>query len=403
MKDCRTGGGLPGALTVGGHMTAFTHASARRGRYRPAVSAAVVEVCRAGAPALPGDDAVRQSFVDAVRHHRVAPLAHVLLRPHDPDLAAALKTDRDTAMIRHLTASAVLDGLGTILDGLPWVTMKGPVLSEHAHPAPGLRSYNDVDVLVSPAALREVSARLLAAGWSVVDYRDMLCNVQTPGEMHWVSPAGVLVDLHWSLINMSRTRRRFSIVTDDLLSRRVSVPVGLSPTWTLDGADSLTHVCLHAALTGADKMLLLLDADQLARRVTDWDGVVARARDWGAAPAVGIVLARARALLDTPIPAGLDRDLGISAGFRLVTAAVDRLAPVPRLRREASLARLVARSARSSGGRTLTAIGRRSLRGLTERAHLTGRAPGTPAEREPADREALETYLRSVEALASVT
>ncbi|SDT59052.1 nucleotidyltransferase family protein [Jiangella sp. DSM 45060] len=368
-------------------------------RHRAAVSAAVAEVCRAKAPVLAGNGAVRDAFVTAVRHHRVAPLAHVLLRESDPAVAAELKADRDAAMIRHLTASVVLDDLGRTLGELPWVTIKGPVLSEHAHPAPGLRSYTDVDVLVPPQRLRSAVESLTAADWQVIDFQDMLYNVQTPGEIHLVSPRGVLVDLHWSLINMQQTRRQFTVDTGELLERRVRRPVGGAATWTLDLADSLVHVCLHAALTGAHKMLWLLDADQLARQVDDWDEVARRAAGWGAAPAVAIVLARSRALLGTPLPPDLDRRLGVSAGLRLVTGAVDRFRPVSGLTQEASLPRLVARSARSSGGRTLSAIGRRGLRGVGERLRPGGRA-GDGARREPADAAALAAYLDAVEAHA---
>ena len=366
------------------------------------MSAAIVDVCIGRPPTLV-DGLARASFVPAVRHHRVAPLAHVLLRPHDQELAAELKTDRDSAMTRHLGTSVVLDSLHTILDGVAWAVVKGPVLSEHAHPAPGLRTYTDVDVLVAPSALREVTARFLDAGWSVIDYDDMLCNPGTPGEMHWVSPTGTLIDLHWSVINMASTRREFTVPTDELLARRVQLPVGLSSAWTLADADAVTHVGLHAALTGAHRMLLILDVDQLARRVTDWDELVARAVAWGAAPALGIVLARARALLHTPVPPGIDRALGMTPGLLAVTRVVDRLWPVPSLREDASPARLVARSARSSGSRTWAALGRRSLRGMADRLPGATASAAPPADRRPAGLDALETYLRRVEAQAGAT
>ncbi len=299
-------------------------------------------------------------------------------------------------MGRHLAATLALDDLGRVLGDIGWATFKGPILSEHAHPAPGLRSYTDVDVLISPSSLRTASARLLDAGWEVADYDDMLANPDTPGEMHWVGPHGTLLDLHWSVINMASTRREFTVRTDELLDRRVRVPVGGASTWTLDPVDTVAHVALHAALTGAHRMLLLLDVDQLARRIADWDELVDRAHSWGAGPALGIVLARARALLGTPLPKGLTHDLGITAGLRVVSGTVDRLAPVSSVRRESSLARLVARSSRSTSGRTSTAIVRRSARGLTGRMGISDRAP-TPADRRPADRDALETYLRMVE------
>jgi putative heme-binding domain-containing protein len=337
-----------------------------RARGRRRVAAAIVDVCRNTTPDLPSHDATRRLFVDTVRHHRVSPLAHVLLRESEPDLAATLKPDRDGAMATHITASITLDAIDQLLDGLRWATFKGPVLSEHAHPAPGLRLYNDIDVLVSPHELRQATSRLMDAGWTVADFRDMLLNTATPGEMHWISPSGILIDLHWSMINMASTRRQFSVSTDAILERRSSSPLGLSSTWTLDHTDALTHVCLHAALTGAHRMLLILDVDQLARKTTDWDSVVARAHEWGAETAMAIVLARASALLNTPIPENLHRKLGVSTGLRMVTNAVDRLAPVPALRRDASMARLVARSARPGSNGTLTAVGTKGLRGVAQ-------------------------------------
>ncbi|NED95087.1 nucleotidyltransferase family protein [Phytoactinopolyspora alkaliphila] len=341
-------------------------------------------------------------FVETARHHRVSPLAHVLLREAEPELAAELKPDRDRAMATHLSASITLDAIDRLLDGLRWATFKGPILSEHAHPAPGLRLYNDIDVLVSPRELRAATTRLAEAGWTVADYRDMLRNAATPGEMHWVSPSGILIDLHWSMINMASTRRQFSVPTDEILDRRISTDLGLSSTWALNHTDALVHVCLHAALTGAHRMLLILDADQLARKTTDWDAVVTRAHDWGAETAVAIVLARASALLNTPLPDRLDRELGVSAGLRVVTNAVDRLAPVPALRSSTSVARLMARSARPGSGGTLSAVGAKGMRGVAERLGK-GQRRTQPAGREPADDEALEAYLRAVETHAGVS
>ena len=357
----------------------------------------VVDVCRGVVPQVPTAPAQVTELVEALRHHRVAPLAHVLLRETEPDTAEGLKPDRDTAVGVHIRATIALEDLGRALGDIPWATFKGPVLSELAHPAPGLRTYNDIDVLVDGRTLREVTTRLLAAGWSVADYNDMLHNPRTPGEMHWVSPTGLLVDLHWSMINMAERRRRFTVASDELLARRVPVTLGLTQAYTLEHADALTHVCLHAALTGANRMLLLLDADQLARQAPDWLEVAARARAWRAEPYVAVVLRRAHTLLGTPLPEDLDRMLGTSAAFHLVTGAADRLAPVSSLRREASVARLVSRAARHGAGRTLAAVGHNSLLGVRNRLfHLGG--TGAPPVRERADAEALEAYLCAVEA-----
>ncbi|WP_448071243.1 nucleotidyltransferase family protein [Georgenia yuyongxinii] len=91
-------------------------------------------------PDLPADPTVQAQLVTAVRHHRIAPLAHVGLRDLSPDVAARLRPDRDAAIAMHLRTSGVLDRLARLLPDVPWATFKGPVLSELAHPVPGLRA-----------------------------------------------------------------------------------------------------------------------------------------------------------------------------------------------------------------------------------------------------------------------
>lgn len=376
---------------------AYVDCSPKARRRRRTVADALVALCLGHPPDLPPDDEIaRDLLVTAVRHHRLAPLAQVRLRDAEPSIAHELQADRDVAKERFVASTMLLGGLDDLLGDLPWLAFKGPVLSEHAHPISGLRSFNDLDILVSPFQLRDVAKRLIDAGWQSLDHGDSLNVPATPGEMHWWSPAGIAIDLHWSMINMARTRHRFPLVTDDLLAARVRVPVGLASTWTLAPADTLVHVCLHAAKTGANRMQMLLDADQLVRRTEDWDAVVRRARHWGAGPAVAIVLSRARAVLGTPTPTDLDQQLGVSPTFRLLNRAVNSTSPVPRLRRAPSLARLVARSARPGDFQTLRTVAGRSIEGVVYRLRSHEPRQGWDPE-HAADPLAIANFADTVE------
>src|SRR3546814_2799915 len=75
-----------------------------------------------------------------------------------PALAAELRVDRDDAIGTHLRASIVLEQIRALLGETPWVTFKGAVLSETAHPRPGLRTYHDVDVLRSEEHTSELQS-----------------------------------------------------------------------------------------------------------------------------------------------------------------------------------------------------------------------------------------------------
>jgi hypothetical protein len=367
----------------------------RVGRGARDTAAAVLAVSRGQTPRLDPAPAATQAFVTAVRRHKVAPLAHVALRAAGDPLAETLRPDRNAAMAHHLRAVATLGALNELFDDLSWVAFKGPVLSETAHPVPGIRTYQDLDVLLDPADLRRGAGRLLDADWRVVDPPEALRYRATPGEMHVLTPTGLIIDLHWAMLNMKTERVEFSIGTRDLLSRRVRVPVGLGVTWTLDPVDSLVHACLHATLTGADRMLLLVDVDALARRVDRWGDVIDRAREWGAGPALVVVLTRARRLLGTPFPAEVEAELLSSAAYRMVLRATDRFSPVPALRREATLARIVARSARRSGGASLRELVSRFGHGMVDRVGAEQRPPGAT---DTATRADLDVYLDGVEA-----
>ncbi|WP_344812808.1 nucleotidyltransferase family protein [Microlunatus aurantiacus] len=332
-------------------------------------------------------------LVGAARYHRIAPLAHVALRGVRPDLAEPLRVDRDTVIVRHSRMLAALREIETVLGDLPWLTFKGPVLSELAHPVSGLRSYKDLDILVDPLDLREAHERLNAVGWNVIDSNETLERPELSGEVRLASSRRILVDLHWSMVvNVSR-RQRFPISTPMLLRRRRRVQAGLAPLWALDPTDALLHVCLHAALSGGTRLLHLIDADQLARDIDDWDLVAIRAKEWRSTAQTALVLGRARRLLGTPLPADLYPMLGLSSVLRPALSTVDRRWPTEMLHKDESLPRLVARAVQPTARGTLAWALHNSAVGVFNR---TRRAP-VPPPRIPADPSKIDQYMSAVE------
>ena len=366
---------------------------------RRAVGAVCVDICRGRPPAVPDLPGTAEELVRAVRFHRIAPLAHVALRGARPDLAALLREDRDRALVHHVRVTTSLAAIGSTLGDLRWAVFKGPVLSESLHPVPGLRSYGDLDLLVAPTDLREAGERLLAAGWHVLASPDDLLNGQVTGEVELGRDGGAVVDLHWSLVLSETLRRRFPVPTEEVLARSTPLMIGPVEVRTFDPADTLVHLCHHAAFSGAVRLLHLLDVDQAARRIEDWDQVARRAASWGAGAQVALVLARAGRVLGTPVPAHLDRRLGVSRAFGPLTSAVDVAWPVPTVRGEASWPRLVARVARPSAAATAARAVQNAVLGAVNRAR-----PEAPTGRpEPARREDVEAWISAVERAAGTS
>lgn len=369
----------------------------RRTAWQRAVDRALVAVCRGEPVSVPDGPPAVDAFLAGARYHRIAPLAHVALRDSAPGVAGQLREDRDRALMNHLRTSALLGTLDATLDGLDWLLFKGPMLSEFAHPVPGLRFYKDLDLLVGPAQFREACRRLLENDWQVIFSDESLQASEFPGEIALVGPHGIVLDLHWAMVVMRSVRRRFPVTADELLARRVPVTIGPARLHVFDAADALVHVCQHAALAGATKLGHILDADQLARQVGDWDDVVLRAADWGAGVQVAAVLGRARRLLGTPVPEGLARDLGVGPAMRQVMRGVDTTWPVQGLRQDESWVRLLTRAMRPGLASTVGSGARRVGLGAWNRL----RAPEAEQPRVPASREVLDAYLARVEAMAA--
>lgn len=362
-------------------------------RPSPTVSVALGQVCRGAWESGELSPSEVDEFVEAARLHRIAPLAHVVTREIAPDVSTRLKPDRDRAFVTNLAAAGLLAQMVGLLGDLEWLTFKGASLSMSAHPVPGLRSFTDIDALVQPSQLRLTCERLSAQGWKLIDYDDMLAARPVPGEMHWVSPAGLLVDLHWSMINRESRRARFRIPTDELIKRRKPLSLGFSEVPALDPDDAMIHVCVHAALDGANRLLQLVDADGLARQVRDWASLADRARRWRAGAQVWLVLSRARAALGTPLPGGLDRMLGVPKGLMMLLGVVDRVAPVAATRSEHGLARLVARAVNPTLSATMVTLFHNSAQGVRDRIS----PPAALPDRVSADPATVQAFLTEVE------
>jgi hypothetical protein len=310
-------------------------------------------------------------------------------------LLAELHDRYARAVQGHLRVIWELAQLQPLLDatGARWAVVKGPVAVELLYSAPGQRAYQDLDVLVDPAAFRDVLASLEAAGSKVMDRNWALLRRELLGEMHLRMPRGTSLDLHWNLLNMNRGR--MWIDTAEVLDRSVRRDLGGVVVPTLDPADTVIHLAVHAGVSGGDRLLWLKDIERAASLLDPpWGDVVERARRWNVAAPAGLILGRAKEVLAADIPAWVPGQLLNSRSTRLVHL-VERFSPW-----ELSVGRLTAAShvvSRSISHGLLGATAwfvRRSIRSLDRREPAASSA-FTPRGDE-ADRQAyLDAVVRS--------
>lgn len=311
------------------------------------------------------EDGRLSELLDRAAAHEVLGFVHRTLRGLDgvpPEVLAELTRIDAATVARHLMAVRALEDISTILDGMAWLVMKGPVLAERVYRTTQLRPYRDLDVLVYAADVAEVVERLTAAGGRIVDRNFELLLRERRSQVHLSLPSGFAVDAHWQLVNVGRVRDDFELHAADLLARRRTIILGGRPTPTLDAVDTLLHLALHAALAGGHRLRWLKDLERVvAVECPDVTSLVERAEAAGIGAPVGLVLDRAARTVGAAIDADTIGRLSNRTALG-ATRRLDRLRPPPSVTSDASLPALWTRSVRGTWPATLRAMVWRSRR-----------------------------------------
>lgn len=314
--------------------------------------------------------------------HRVVPFLAAAVRTSEvrvsEEAIASLARTHATRTAAHLRVLADLDRVGTSLsaDAVPFLIVKGPVLSEHLYPSPDLRTYEDLDLLIPPGSYEHAVHALRTGGSLLLDRNWALTRTDTRGQLHFQLPMGTLADVHWHLLNRESVRDGFAVTTDDLFERSREVNVGGRSVPTLDRVDTLLHVALHAALSGGDRLIWLKDIERaLVVDQPSWDEVIERARAWKAGRSIAITLNRARRSLGAPVPDEVLDALFASRLWRRLSDRIDRRSPTERSVGRESPAVLWAQLTRDSGAATARAVRDRASRRLRAMTH-GGSSPG---------------------------
>ncbi|MGN6331332.1 MAG: nucleotidyltransferase family protein [Motilibacteraceae bacterium] len=359
------------------------------------------EVGRALVAAVRADGATLREHVDrhgtdllerAARRHGVEGLLDLSLHAvgaSTPSSTAA----RVGAAVHHTRTRAQLEQVADVLEAadVPQLVVKGPVLAGHHYERPDLRRYVDLDVLVAPEDFPRALEALVDDGFSVFEDDWASLREVLAGELRLLRGDSV-VDLHWTLVDDSAARSRCRLPTEALFAAHRLVPVGGRSVPTTGVTDTVLHVALHAALSGAARLVWLVDLDRVVRRdEPDWDEVLREALPAGLAAQLGVVLARGRRAIGTPVPPEVLRRLGPGPAWGGLVLAVDRWSPVGTARTDSSVARLVARATRESSLSSWEAVVAKAV----TRAGHGGRTAPTNSRSRGRD-HGREDYLRAV-------
>lgn len=152
-----------------------------------------------------------------------------------------------------LMLRAHLEALLPALDGLPVIVVKGPVFARSIYPAPHLRTFTDVDLLIAPEAGRPVAQILEAQGFRLAGSE----GDAERQEWKWVrrDNDALTIEVHTNLAHHPELRAAISLGYRDL--------AGVAET----PAALLTVALVHGALDCFERLRHVVDICQAARAV----------------------------------------------------------------------------------------------------------------------------------------
>jgi Uncharacterised nucleotidyltransferase len=270
-------------------------------------------------------------FLRLAEHHGVLPLAARNLIEHarglPPEIERSLRSAYDANLQRSLWFTAELARIMQHFEHrqLRAVPYKGPLLAQSVYHDVGLRSFSDLDFLISPAdfdrakqALAEIGYRPSAhftpaveRFWLRKGYERSFDSAVGPNlvELQWaLLPHFYAADLH------SDDLRSDDLRVEDLLARAGRTAVGGCEVPCLSPEDSLLVLCLHAAKHLWMRLIWLADIAETLRsqsqtRTIDYSLVFSRARALGIVRILGVSFWLVKSVLRAELPKGAEETI----------------------------------------------------------------------------------------------
>jgi Uncharacterised nucleotidyltransferase len=272
-------------------------------------------------------------FLNLAENHGVLPLAARNLvenaRGIPLEIETRLRSSYELNLQRNMWFASELARILRHFEGreLRVIPYKGPVLALAVYGDLGLRSFSDLDFLISPANFKSAKQALGDLGYRPSD----VCSeslerlsLRTGYERSFDGTAGKhLVELQWALLpyfyavgppetsrkNISRYNdsRDNDICVGGLLARSGKALVGNYEVSCLSPEDSLVVLCLHAAKHLWTRLIWLADITELLRTQNiDFAVVSRRAESLGISRMLGVSFGLAKKLLRASLPSAAE-------------------------------------------------------------------------------------------------
>jgi hypothetical protein len=276
-------------------------------------------------------------FLRVAKRHQVVGLVHDGLRRAlpvvPPEIAQEIAGQAAILIRENLGMAREALRLQRLFDeaDLPVLFVKGAALSLLAFGDLGLRSAQDIDLLVANETLPAATALLLHAGYRQFDPPPEISDDQMRLVMSLRKDVGLVhlangfrIELHWRPFLNQHAMPHTSIMS---ASRFVPL-TGTSGLRTMSAGDLFAYLCMHGALHSWSRLKWLADINALISAFPDGsvEQFIRAAEVTGARRAATQALMLCRRLLGTPVPDRLLDPIAKSATARwLETSALNAM------------------------------------------------------------------------------
>ena len=244
-----------------------------------------------------------------------APLLEPVLAPQRAALMGLAKQDAIRDMAATMEVRRVLAWLADA--GIESLVLKGSALALWLYQESWHRSRGDFDVLVTDkSAANEAVDLLLGRGYGLI--AGVTPDMSDGYEVALQRGDGVVIDLHWRLLNTAVLARALS--WHELDADAVPLPSLHPSARCLGKVHALCHALLHRVTNlpkgDENRLIWLFDIHLLANRMAagDWSAFLRICADKGIATPCLHGLRATRTALDTPVPPGVEAELVRFAG-----------------------------------------------------------------------------------------
>ncbi len=253
-------------------------------------------------------------FQRLAEYHGVLPLAARNLIEHGRGLPVEIQHSLRSAyqqnLQRSLWFSAELSRITRHFEtrNLRAIPFKGPVLAQAVYGDLALRSYSDLDFLITPDNFERAKQTLAELGYRPTSEQSAAIErlwLWAGYERSFDGAAGKhLVELQWALLPHFYG---IDLRVEDLATRAGSISIGGSEVACLSPEDCVIVICLHAAKHLWTRLIWLSDiAEAAALETVDWSAVGTRAEALGIARILGASFWLAKNLLRSKLPAAAE-------------------------------------------------------------------------------------------------